>query len=519
MKKDKIQEKFIEIFNRNIPLDEEYSIEEIKEAFLKVDNISANEREKELYFRFFTECAKEECVKDLIEFSGTTSTKLKKLYKSFKYEKKLEFGRFWEKRFRINKDDSIFPFILSRKEGIYKEIENFEQYELTPCIAYEMAIRNKEVKELLLSLEIVSNMMKKNKYLYKRIYREETFYELKENNRLINEYKNMSYEEYIDKVFEKISSYSDYFKEFPVDFVNSYIKKCTELSFIELKELKKVLENKLIHEYLIYPTGYKRKLPYSSLNNLEIMESLSTQELKEISEVNENKNNQFIVDNDFKMSLNPNYKYKELNQCLSKKITYKNLYNENLEEITNSHKEKTPMESCYKYDLTYERTVYKEFIQIQSLATNKQEFTANNIIPNFKRQVNDQEQMVVPINFSLPIEEIVEYITKIKENINQKSPLELMGEKLNKAPNITIFYIKKNDKFEDLPFYLADLIYIYDMKKKGFSHQDIINELNANHEKIDAIRNDIINHYYNLAKDYIENKKYKEFITGKIEKI
>ena len=55
--------------------------------------------------------------------------------------------------------------------------------------------------------------------------------------------------------------------------------------------------------------------------------------------------------------------------------------------------------------------------------------------------------------------------------------------------------------------------------KKGFSHQDIINELNANHEKIDAIRNDIINHYYNLAKDYIENKKYKEFITGKIEKI
>ena len=249
------------------------------------------------------------------------------------------------------------------------------------------------------------------------------------------------------------------------------------------------------------------------------MESLSTQELKEISEVNENKNNQFIVDNDFKMSLNPNYKYKELNQCLSKKITYKNLYNENLEEITNSHKEKTPMESYYKYDLTYERTVYAEFIQIQSLATNKQEFTSNNIIPNFKRQVNDQEQMVVPINFSLPIEEIVEYITKIKANINKKSPLELMGEKLNKAPNITTFYIKKNDKFKDLPFYLADLIYIYDMKKKGFSHQDIINELNANHEKIDAIRKDIINHYYNLAKDYIENKKYKEFITGKIEKI
>ena len=36
-----------------------------------------------------------------------------------------------------------------RDDLIYKEIEEFKDYELTNCIAYEMAIRIKEVRELL----------------------------------------------------------------------------------------------------------------------------------------------------------------------------------------------------------------------------------------------------------------------------------------------------------------------------------------------------------------------------------
>lgn len=37
----------------------------------------------------------------------------------------------------------------NRDDVIYKEIEAFEDYEFTNCIAYEMAIRNKEVKKIL----------------------------------------------------------------------------------------------------------------------------------------------------------------------------------------------------------------------------------------------------------------------------------------------------------------------------------------------------------------------------------
>ena len=36
-----------------------------------------------------------------------------------------------------------------RDDSNYKEIEEFQDYELTNCIAYEMAIRNTELKKLL----------------------------------------------------------------------------------------------------------------------------------------------------------------------------------------------------------------------------------------------------------------------------------------------------------------------------------------------------------------------------------
>ena len=37
-------------------------------------------------------------------------------------------------------------------DSIYKEIEEFEDYEYSNCIAYEMCIRNKEVKKILKSI-------------------------------------------------------------------------------------------------------------------------------------------------------------------------------------------------------------------------------------------------------------------------------------------------------------------------------------------------------------------------------
>ena len=47
-----------------------------------------------------------------------------------------------------------------RSDSIYKEIEEFEDYEYSNCIAYEMAIRNKEVKRLIKVLNKMEHLRK-----------------------------------------------------------------------------------------------------------------------------------------------------------------------------------------------------------------------------------------------------------------------------------------------------------------------------------------------------------------------
>jgi len=156
--KDKI-EKILKIFNRNIPLNEEYTINEIKEIFKLLKTYeSCTNREKDIYNRFFTEFANDNDIKLLCTIDNVTTTKLKKLYLSYSDEKKIEFSEFWFKRFRLKKiriDDTINNVkikITPRSDKKYSELDKFQIYELTPCIAYEMAIRNQNIKYLLMSI-------------------------------------------------------------------------------------------------------------------------------------------------------------------------------------------------------------------------------------------------------------------------------------------------------------------------------------------------------------------------------
>lgn len=55
--------------------------------------------------------------------------------------------------------------IPTREDDIYEEIENFQEYELTQCVAYEMAVRNKDVVALLDSLGVTKGISNVNGYL------------------------------------------------------------------------------------------------------------------------------------------------------------------------------------------------------------------------------------------------------------------------------------------------------------------------------------------------------------------
>lgn len=59
--------------------------------------------------------------------------------------------------------------LTQRSDLIYKEIEEFQEYELTECIAYEMAIRTYLVKQYLKLRKSVGNKILESYKLEERI--------------------------------------------------------------------------------------------------------------------------------------------------------------------------------------------------------------------------------------------------------------------------------------------------------------------------------------------------------------
>ena len=81
---------------------------------------------------------------------------------------------------------------------------------------------------------------------------------------------------------------------------------------------------------------------------------------------------------------------------------------------------------------------------------------------------------------------LIEYITIIKMKGKIKSPLEILNGELKKASDLTNMNATdtKGKQFSldarrgDKPQYkLADMLYIYDMKKNGCTHIQIINKI------------------------------------------
>lgn len=448
MDKKKNQSEILQIFNRNIPIEEQYTIEEITKAFSKT--VGTN-RETLLYGKFFKECPTDECIEKLKSTFGVKIQILKRIYESFTDDDKFEFGSFWSTRFRLPKVRGGF---IPRNDGKYTEIDSFEPYELTPCIAYEMAIRNDKVKRLLKRHIKISTMLEDDQYMLNRYMTKDFFafiYGYKDNKEIDEEYPKYK------KLYEqKQATYKKLIKEDYKKFIDDYIDMCTELNIVTLTDLQKMIEDELINDYLIYPEGYCRSIPHSQAIECEEITNKEKQEKKQI------------------------------------------LNNDNADDGL-----------CIRY----EKVTYKEFIKYQSIHIQNNEYFINNIIPNFKRQVNDQSQPILPINFSLPLNEIVEYITKIKEQINPKTPFELLGKELEKANDLTSL---DQIQIDNPSKRLSDMLYVYDMKQKGYFNTDIINEVDGYHGKSAYLRL-YLDKYYKTAQKYIDNEKYKELITGKSE--
>ena len=280
-----------------------------------------------------------------------------------------------------------------RNDLIYKEIEEFQDYELTNCVAYEMAIRNEILIKIL--------------------------------------------DDYLDTKDELIFGEDE--KEYKL--LNDYGFNSLSLSCYK------------ISNFLSFNINYN-----SGMISANYSEDIL---------LDKNKNNNiYLVDN---VLINTSYENNQNNEI-------------NIIENININKNYIP-----SIHFGYARPLLK--------------FKKNKI---FNTETN----------LNLPKEELIAYISKIKDEYDKnnsiiKTPLELLGETLDKSDN------KKTLKKPKASVY-ADWFYIYDYwkyeKAQGKTDKDIYIALEV--ENNVPYKEDMLRKIRDKMKYFIDDLGYKELITG-----
>jgi hypothetical protein len=132
----------------------------------------------------------------------------------------------------------------------------------------------------------------------------------------------------------------------------------------------------------------------------------------------------------------------------------------------------------------------------------------------------ENERQYLSINLNLPKDELIAYLSKIKDEYNKdNSIIKSIFETSEKVSNIideNLLIHKGTGKYNKNR--VADMFFIYDGMKKGMKKAQIINELNYYYydkdNKNTNFTYDTLTNYYEKAIEFIDNLKYKELITG-----
>ncbi|MFY4795173.1 hypothetical protein ACOTVS_01440 [Aliarcobacter butzleri] len=330
-----------------------------------------------------------------------------------------------------------------RDDLIYKEIEEFQDYELTNCVAYEMAIRNTEVKELLKEIVLYP--------LYEFSPYEDKHIELDEKLE-----KNYFIDFKIRKHIEK--SYEEYLKKYHKQFYETqeYIK------------IKIAFENKEFEEHIINNIiEYEDKVKNYFYSNFERLKF---------------EYNKFTTEED---------KTHNNSRPLFYELSIVDIYGK-LKTVDQLKKE--------------EKKSYTTIIEDRNFLRLKR--------PRLSIYKELDKTIKFNINLNLPKEELIAYISKIKDDFDKdnsiiKTPLELLGEILEKSDN------KRTPKKPKASVY-ADWFYIYDYwkyeKTQGKTDKDIFVALEV--ENNVPYKEDMLRKIRDKMKYLIDDLGYKELITG-----
>lgn len=332
-------------------------------------------------------------------------------------------------------------------DSIYKEIEEFEDYEYSNCIAYEMCIRNKEVKSLLNDVEII----RKNYFKVAKMYAETKTEKCNLKTK----------EDVVNIIKDSIDDFMMFRRNVIIDKLSEiYNKFGLALFDINSKE-ESILEN-LKNTHFKTKGSFNNILTFKEENNNEKCEILSStyndkldlpKVISKIEYVN-NKcnivtsrprievNNSPMID----IKLNLNLPKNELIAYISKT---KDEYDKNNSIV------KTPLGLLLGEDIKIDNSIDKNKINKNLIA---KKFFVYDYVTKRLEQIEDSIK-----NYTIEYEEKKENIKKNPYYTRQDKLIQLKDLKKELEENINQRKIEILEEFEDIPKGTAKRYY-YDIK-------------------------------------------------------
>ena len=335
-----------------------------------------------------------------------------------------------------NKDYNIYSTkrIPNRNKWKYRRIERYEDYEFTHCIAYEMAIRNEEVI-------ILTKLLENLNILNKELFLNQNY--LDSNIEEANSYA-MGELIYLRIIFDSFSSLlNQYENDYLLNIIHTYNNATFQMfksNYDEDKSLKNLFNKAtnadkiLIIMVLCVSVDWKLEREYYVVN-----------EMKSITK-------------------------KHIDKLFPKNNNY-----EPSEEIS-SHTDTVFTDPNYKENYIHEERA--GYIVYQGAYENDNSFTINKVLPNFEQPLRMFNTMEISINPSLPLNDILSFVKKIKEDYDRKcdfkSFFELLEGDLDISSETTKSTIDNPSSLSKEKW--ADMFYIYDYFQYYFSDGNEINK-------------------------------------------
>jgi len=403
---------------------------------------------------------------------------------------------------------------IKRADNIYVEIENFKDYELTNNIAYEMIIRNDEAR--LLHAQFTE-------FIQLAIYIGYFFMKTPKN---------------INKLYEKRANESFAFLVMDLNYFVTMQGIYTQVkltAYLVHQIYQMTIQNEQIDNTFKY---YDHK-KFAHLNAKEFIKAIG----EELFYFEEKFNSLalFVYNfNDlesFKLSTNKTIDYSQVSEKIHINNENNDLINETEPDLSSSL---FYIKKCPTFTISSELSDNDWLSELETsdlrLFLQKHPYQGIprhiEISPDFSRpklENSNSKLANVSINFSLPLKDIMEYISDIKKefdkNINLiKSPLDIaLGDFISEQKDINQFSSHMSKQMK-----LANMFFIYDAFKAGYKTSYIKQEID-NYFYSEKMENFVdikksangfdpktIRKYHQLACEYIDDKKYITLISSNI---